>query len=151
MAVPALIGDNTAGATEAIIIDMDASLFSSSIVDLSGLTFSNWGGQGETITVIGDQDTANTITGSSENDVLLSGTLDDTLDGGSAGSDTASYENALASVSIDLSLITAQDTGSAGMDTFVSIENVTGSDFDDVLSGSGSANIIHGGDGDDMG
>ena len=76
-------GDNTAGSTETIIIDMTGIFFSNSFttVDLSGWTFSNWGGQGETISIIGHLDQANTLTGSSQNDITTGGDLNDILNG----------------------------------------------------------------------
>lgn len=69
------------------------------------------------------------------------------LDGG-AGSDTASYQWAPDSVTADLAAGIA--SGSYGRDTFVSIENLIGSTFADVLSGDANANTIDGGGGADV-
>jgi len=65
-----IIGDNAAGATETLFIEMTNVRYNATTVDLSGLTFSSWGGQGETVVIEGHLDMANTITGSSVNDVL---------------------------------------------------------------------------------
>ncbi|CAK0746830.1 serralysin [Gammaproteobacteria bacterium] len=89
------------------------------------------------------------LQGGNGDDTLISGSGDDWLDGG-AGSDTASYENATGPVTLSLTIQgVAQDTGGAGNDTLVSIENLTGSDFDDQLIGDASGNILDGGIGAD--
>ena len=85
--------------------------------------------------------------GDADNDRLIGGLGADALAGGS-GTDIASYESALAGVTA-LMLNAAQNTGDAAGDTYSSIENLVGSDFDDVLGGTGVANIITGDDGDD--
>lgn len=82
------------------------------------------------------------------NDSLIGGTGDDLLDGGDSY-DLASYEDAGGAVIVKLSLAGAQNTVSAGMDTLVSIESVTGSRFGDTLLGSVDANSIWGRAGDD--
>ncbi len=79
--------------------------------------------------------------GSGGNDTLTGGAGDDRIDGG-AGSDRASYADATAGVTIDLTAGTAHgtaagDVANVGNDTLVSIENVTGSDFADVYSAVG--------------
>ena len=91
---------------------------------------------------------ANILTGNAGNDLLIGGLGDDTLSGG-AGSDTASYANATAGVTISLLLTAPQNTGGAGIDTFSSIENVTGSAYGDTLTGSAQINSISGGNGND--
>ncbi len=58
----------------------------------------------------------------------------DTLDGG-AGNDTASYASATAGVELDLTQLEDQLTRGAGVDTLVSIENLIGSTFNDLLIG----------------
>ncbi|MBX7526625.1 calcium-binding protein [Qipengyuania vesicularis] len=81
-------------------------------------------------------------------DTLSSGAGDDLLDGGN-GTDTASYASASSGVTVDLTIAGVQDTVGAGSDTLVSIERLVGSAHDDVLSGAGSATMIHGGAGAD--
>ncbi len=82
------------------------------------------------------------------NDVLTGGLGNDTIDGG-AGNDTASYSASTVAVAVDLRRSTAQDTGGAGIDTLVSIENLVGGRGADTLFGNDAANRISGGDGND--
>ncbi len=82
----------------------------------------------------------------SGNDVLEGGLGNDRLIGG-AGSDTASYAHAAGSVQADLALKTS--SGADGVDTYVSIENLTGSAFADTLTGDAGANRLDGGLGND--
>ncbi|HEX2804264.1 MAG TPA: calcium-binding protein [Sphingomicrobium sp.] len=81
-------------------------------------------------------------------DTLIGGTGNDLLDGGDY-TDTASYEDASGPVTVDLSVIGAQDTVNAGMDTLVSIERLIGSRFSDTLSGDANANSLWGRRGND--
>lgn len=92
-----------------------------------------------------------TLNAGSGDDILEGGLGDDTLDGG-AGLDTVVYRDLGLGVGVIVDLNVngqAQDTNGAGMDTLFSIENVTGTDFDDILYGSNDTNILHGGGGDD--
>jgi Ca2+-binding RTX toxin-like protein len=97
-----------------------------------------------------------TLNGSSGNDVLAGGLGDDTLNGGT-GIDTADYGNirfdgssttyigATAGVRVNLSLTGAQNTGGAGIDQLVGMENLTGTNFSgDVLTGNGGSNVLAG-------
>jgi Ca2+-binding RTX toxin-like protein len=68
------------------------------------------------------------------------------LNGGD-GFDTASYLTAAAGLTV--SLTTGTGTGDAQGDTFISIENLTGSGFTDTLVGDGNANVLDGGGGVD--
>lgn len=89
-------------------------------------------------------------TGNSGNNVLTGNAGDNVLDGG-AGTDTASYASSTSSVSVALDLEgLAQDTGGAGVDTLIGIENLTGSAFDDFLVGNDGANVLDGGLGADV-
>src|SRR4029077_15109595 len=78
------------------------------------------------------------------------GSGNDSMDGGAAGSDTASYQTgATAGVTVSLAIAAAQNTIGAGVDTLVNFENLTGSNFNDTLSGNSVANILNGGAGND--
>ena len=98
---------------------------------------------------------SDSLSGTGGTEVLLGGNGNDILNGrggidglfGSAGSDTATYADAPAGVTVDLGANTA--TGGAGNDSFFEVENVTGSEFADTLTGSGLANSIVGMDGND--
>ncbi|WP_431144732.1 retention module-containing protein [Pseudomonas alvandae] len=91
----------------------------------------------------------NTLHGEAGNDLLYSGSGNDLLDGGT-GSDTASYAHASAGVTVNLGLLTAQNTLGAGTDTLASIENLVGSNFNDNLTGNSAGNRIDGGLGHDV-
>ena len=71
------------------------------------------------------------------------------MDGGAAGSDTASYADATAGVTVSLAIATAQNTIGAGTDTLFNFENLTGSNFNDKLTGNAAANILYGLGGND--
>ncbi len=81
------------------------------------------------------------------NDTLVGGTGADRLDGGE-GADRASYEGSAQAVIVNLQTGFAGG-GDATGDTLISIENLTGSAFDDTLTGDASNNRIFGGDGFD--
>ena len=71
------------------------------------------------------------------------------MDGGAAGSDTASYADATAGVTVNLAIATAQNTVGAGTDTLFNFENLTGSNFNDKLTGNAAANTLYGLGGND--
>jgi Ca2+-binding RTX toxin-like protein len=81
-------------------------------------------------------------------DTLSGGAGNDFIDGG-ADSDWVNYTDAAGGITFDLSITTAQNTGSEGFDTVINVENINGSRFNDVLSGDTGANTIFGLDGDD--
>src|SRR5882757_7183010 len=89
-----------------------------------------------------------TLFGSDGNDNLIGGAGADHLDGG-AGFDTASYINSGAAVNVDLTAGTGVGGDSSG-DTYVSVENLIGSAFDDVLSAGTSGSAVSGSDGNDV-
>jgi serralysin len=88
-----------------------------------------------------------TLFGLAGNDILLGGEGADALDGGT-GFDTASYSDAASGVTANL-LKPASNKGFAAGDTYISIENLTGSAFADTLTGNGSDNVLSGGKGND--
>jgi Ca2+-binding RTX toxin-like protein len=87
------------------------------------------------------------LSGGDGDDALNGGAGADVLDGG-AGIDTANYSNALAGLTVSLTT-PSTNSGDAAGDTYIGIENLTGSDFNDILSGNSGNNFILAGDGDD--
>jgi serralysin len=88
-----------------------------------------------------------TLNGNDGDDTLIGGAGRDRLDGG-AGTDTASYETATAGVTANLAS-PSNNRGDASRDTYVGIENLTGSGYADILNGNGSANTLIGNAGND--
>lgn len=145
---------------------IDASRYSQNqLIDLNAGRFSNIGGMTGNVAIAfgavieravggsgADTLIANalgsTLEGASGNDVLISGAGDDFLIG-SVGVDTADYSRAAGAVTVNLGVSVAQATGGAGSDTLSAIENVTGSRFNDTLSGRNTDNVLSGGLGDD--
>jgi Ca2+-binding RTX toxin-like protein len=109
----------------------------------------------------------NILQGGFGNDILDGGAEDDFLEGGSGddllkdsggndlldggfGTDTVSYEDAGDSVTVDLKFMGRyQETGGAGDDYLLNIENLTGSGYDDTLIGDSKDNVLSGGGGID--
>jgi Ca2+-binding RTX toxin-like protein len=97
------------------------------------------------------------ISGSNFNDKLFGVGGGDVLEGrggrdlldGSIGADTASYAHAPAGVVANLAK-PSRNTKHAKGDTYLAIENLEGTRFDDKLTGNGSANRLTGGKGKDM-
>ncbi len=83
---------------------------------------------------------------------FYAGVGDNVIDGGT-GNDTVSWQFAVAGttgVVFDLSVATAQATGGSGNDQLMSIENLTGSDYADMLTGDANDNVLEGGAGGDI-
>ncbi|WP_442579141.1 beta strand repeat-containing protein [Mesorhizobium sp. ASY16-5R] len=129
----------------------------SSIENLTGSAFADTltgtGGGNSVIGGAGDDKVvglagSDGLYGQDGNDVLDGGVGGDSLSGG-LGSDRATYEAAAAGVTASL-LTPASNTGEAAGDTYSSIENLTGSAFNDKLTGTNSINSIIGGAGDDQ-
>ncbi|MCX7374026.1 MAG: VCBS domain-containing protein, partial [Alphaproteobacteria bacterium] len=88
------------------------------------------------------------LVGGDGNDTLLGGLGADIIDGG-AGHDIAAYWNATAAVQIDLAT-PGLNTGEAVGDTFVSIDQIVGTAFNDTISGASAADSLSGGVGNDI-
>ena len=91
---------------------------------------------------------ANVLTGGSGDDRLSGRGGVDQLIGG-AGSDTADYSAAAARVDVRLNTGGARDDGDGATDVLSGIENLTGSAFNDLLIGDSTANVLSGGEGRD--
>ncbi len=87
------------------------------------------------------------LDGDGGNDTLMGGLGADTLNGG-AGIDTSSYANAASAVGVSL-ISPATNSGEAVGDVFIAIENILGSQYNDVIEGDGLANGLFGGAGND--
>ncbi|WP_375459324.1 calcium-binding protein, partial [uncultured Enterovirga sp.] len=103
------------------------------------------GGAGKDL-LVGGAD-ADAIYGDGGDDALRGGAGADSLDGGH-GMDVASYLDAAAAVSINLKTGTKSGADAVG-DTYVSIEGVQGSAFNDTLTGSDFDDILSGAGGND--
>ena len=111
-------------------------------VSLAAGTASGGDAQGDTLINIEN------LTGSGLNDTLEGNGANNVLNGG-AGTDTVSYEHAAAAVAVSLATTAAQNTGGAGTDTLSGFENLMGSGFDDVLTGTTGVNVLTGFTGND--
>ncbi|MEQ1784195.1 MAG: hypothetical protein ABMA14_22790, partial [Hyphomonadaceae bacterium] len=108
-------------------------------------------------TMIGNDQT-NFLFGREGNDSLSGGLGNDTLEGregndtldGGGGVDTAMYiGDELGGVTVSLAIAGPQNTIGSGIDTLVSIENLIGTSFNDILTGNAGANVLDGNSGDD--
>src|SRR5262249_20028285 len=87
------------------------------------------------------------LRGDANTNLLDGGLGGDVLDGG-AGNDYAWYGSATAGVAASLAT-PASNTGDAAGDTYISIEGIVGSNFDDTLIGDANNNFLRGGLGAD--
>ena len=110
------------------------------------ISIENVTGSGLTDTLVGDNG-ANVLSGMAGDDLLDGQDGDDMLDGGD-GEDTASY--AIAGGGVQVSLVTGSAGGAAGNDLLISIENISGSEFDDALIGNSGDNFLEGRGGNDF-
>jgi Ca2+-binding RTX toxin-like protein len=133
-----------ADAAGAVSIDLAAGVASGGAGNDTLIGIENVQGSRFVDTLSGD-DGDNLIRGMGSADQIAGGLGDDTLDGG-AGKDVVSYANTAARVSVDLAKGTAEGEGS---DTFVHVESVIGSSFNDLLRGGARANDLSGGAGAD--
>ena len=127
---------------------------SAASVNVSLATGHGGGGDAQGDTLINIEN----LTGSAFNDTLEGNAGNNVLAGG-VGIDLASFEHAAAGVNVSLAVTAAQNTLGAGTDTLSGFENLTGSAFNDTLTGSmalltsfmgGAGNdIINGGAGND--
>ncbi|WP_417267839.1 calcium-binding protein [Celeribacter baekdonensis] len=112
-----------------------------------------------------DNSFATSFEGTNGNDVILGTTSTDTIHGyggadlfvasgggdyinGGDGSDTIDYSLSTIAVNVDLQY-SALNSGAAASDTLVSIENVIGTKYNDVIKGDTNNNTISGYDGSD--
>lgn len=132
------------GAAAAAVLSGTTALNINASAVLNGLTIVGNAGS-NSLTGTGFTDI---LDGNAGNDTLSGGAGNDTVTGGD-GTDTASYADATGEVTVSLAVAGAQNTGGAGTDVLVTIENLTGSGFNDSLTGDSMANQILCGSGND--
>ena len=115
------------------------------------VNFENLTGSANNDVLIATGAAANVLIGGDGDDLLAGGGGTDVIDGG-AGIDTNSFQGIGLGVT---ATVAADGTGTASYgqvnETFTGIENLTGTDNDDVLIATGAAaNVLIGGDGDDL-
>jgi serralysin len=88
------------------------------------------------------------VIGSSFDDTILANLSNNRLDGGD-GIDTVSYLMTAAGVTVTLATTAAQNTVSSGSDTLINIENLTGTNYGDTLTGNEGDNLLNGLSGND--
>ncbi|MBV5277646.1 MAG: hypothetical protein J0647_01100, partial [Campylobacteraceae bacterium] len=88
--------------------------------------------------------------GESGNDTLFGGSGDDTLDGGD-GSNTADYTGFSGPIvaTINNDTLYSGTVNGEGLDTLIHIQNITGSNGNDTITGNDGINILSGGSGND--
>ncbi|WP_442579671.1 beta strand repeat-containing protein [Mesorhizobium sp. ASY16-5R] len=141
---PATNTGEAAGDTFTSIENLTGSAFDDTLKGTNSTNSLIGGAGGDAVFGLGGDDN---LFGQDGNDMLNGGLGADALSGG-LGSDRATYENATAGIVAAL-LSAATNTGEAAGDTFTSIENLTGSGFDDTLKGTNSTNSLIGGGGKD--
>ncbi|MHA3738380.1 calcium-binding protein [Pseudomonas sp. Eth.TT006] len=92
-------------------------------------------------------DEVNTIVSGAGNDVLLGGAGGDHFEGG-AGIDIVSYDDSTEGLNASLSW--GPQSGIALYDTYIDIEGLRGSQYNDSLQGNWEDNVLEGGAGDDQ-
>ena len=123
--------------------------------DLQTITF--WGDAGDNSVAASGIAKVFRIFGGDGNDTLVTGSAADTFYGndgddfmnGGLGTDELNYAAIGRDLNVDLNITTAQNTGGAGFDTILNIENVVGGSGWDTLHGNTVANYLIGGAGND--
>jgi Ca2+-binding RTX toxin-like protein len=127
---------------------------STTITGTSGANTLNGTNIADTILGLGGNDLINGLLG---NDTIDGGTGNDTINGGGGadtligggGTDVLNYAESSAAVTVTLSSGTGVG-GDAQGDTNTGFERISGSNFNDVLTGDALVNLLSGGNGDDL-
>ena len=91
------------------------------------------------------------ITGNVLDNTLYAGIGNNVISGG-LGTDTADYsygQTGTTGVNVSLATANVQATGGSGSDALIGIENLTGSNYNDVLIGNSDINVLSGSSGND--
>jgi len=124
------------------IENVNGSILSDSLIGSGVANVLNGGDGDDFLRGAGGNDT---LVGGAGQDFLNGGAGNDVIDGGD-GIDRVAYSSgATAGVTVSLAITTAQNTGSQGFDTITNVENLSGTRFNDTLTGNGGDNWIWGG------
>ncbi|MCC8936699.1 hypothetical protein H8A99_09375 [Bradyrhizobium sp. Arg68] len=123
--------------------------------DLQTITF--WGDGNDNSVAASTSAKAFRIFGGDGDDILVTGSGADKFFGndgndfmnGGAGVDELNYASIGRDINIDLNITVAQNTGGAGFDTVLNIENVVGGSGWDSIHGNTVSNYLIGGEGND--
>jgi Ca2+-binding RTX toxin-like protein len=135
---------NYASAGAGVVVELDAPGYNTgaaagdtydSIQDVIGTNFADY---------LYGNGFGNVFLGGGGDDTLVGKVGRDTLDGG-AGTDTASYDASTSGVTASL-LNPSINLREASLDSYVSIENLVGGSFGDILQGNNLANMLEGND-----
>ncbi len=104
--------------------------------------------------LLGGNSGNDTLSGDAGNDTLRGGVGNDSLDGGDGNADLLDYSDAASAITLTLqqgagSFSSGSVTGGRGVDTYLNIEGVIGSRFNDAINGAALADLLFGGDGND--
>ena len=140
------------------IVDLTSNLFTAGDVTINGGEGNDvlWSGEGDDVL---DGGTGNdSLWGGDGNDELIGGAGDDSLAGGEGrnvinggdGTDTVDYSAADSGVSVNLGTNYGGSIGNRSIrDNITNVENVVGSENNDVIKGNGTDNVLDGGAGND--
>ncbi len=146
-------------ATGSVVVNLSTGLGSGgeatgdTLFDIQAIRGANVAGMGDVLTGNGQAnffyglDGDDQIFGQGGDDVMFGGLGADAFDGGE-GFDQVTYVLALEAVSVNLESA-AGTTGEAAGDSFISIERIDGSNFNDTIVGSALGDTIFGGAGND--
>lgn len=134
---------NAASGVTASLLNPSANAGQEAVGD-QYLSIENLTGSAQADRLTGDAQ-ANVIKGLAGNDTLVGGGGADTLDGGE-GTDLVSYEASTAGVIVSLAAASANNGGVS----FVSIEGLIGSDFNDQLTAASAGAVLDGRAGQDV-
>lgn len=145
-------GNNTVNYSkldESLTIDLNSGTTTSEHTNQTLTNIQNVVGSDHGDTLIGHQTENNQLIGGAGNDTIMSGGGNNVIDGG-AGINTIDYSNVSSGVNVDLTNNIVNNNGEGGTDTITNIQNVTGSDANDIIKGNAQDNIIFGGNGNDV-
>ena len=144
---PVLLGLSSDGKTSTFAVAVSTHFGIKDVTDDAGMTIKD-PVTGDPIYVLFSNPPGTTISAGAGDDHIHAGAGADKIDGGT-GTDTVDYR--LSGEGVDANLGTGKGKGGAAEgDTYVSVEGLTGSDFNDHLTGDAKDNTLIGGKGADV-